>query len=563
MALTPEEIDGLRELIMSIYGPIAEELLRDLCRCIAAAGGVTSGAEYKLLLAKSLAGADNVIADTLRRQTDLTDEAVDQLMQWAAEKTVPLENSESLRNIADAYVKVTRNEVISVLGELAAADVDGRVYPIKDVYRRTMDYVFRQVSSGAKTPEEAVRRATLRLWQRGIRTIERSDGRSFSVEYMAQRAIMSKMGEMTTAINEKHHNDGGYDGWEISAHSACAPDHESIQGRQYSDEEYKILNSRLQRRIGTLSCKHIAWPIKLGVDKPQWTQEQLAELAQQNAQGITYEGRHYTQYEATQQQKALENSIRQCKDRIATAQEQGELGGGELRSSRILLRQLKAEYERFSAAAGLPTAPERLQAAGLSRALKADGTLEMPQPAGTLTDSGGNLDIEKARRSYSSYLDTLTEAPERTMVWLRYFTEKNPTEYVKDDMLDAPFAYDSAEDRILYNPSHPQFSTIDFEMANTHELAHRTDVLNMHGYRSQGFTDAIADASKFVFANTDIFQRLAKNVQSDVEYWTGSSDAAPMEIFAELFTMETQNDSDLYIIEKIFPDLWKEYQKLF
>lgn len=584
MALTPEEIDGLRDLIMSIYGPIAEELLRDLCRCIAAAGGVTSGAEYKLLLAKSLAGADNVIADTLRRQTDLTDEAVEQLMQWAAEKTAPLENSESLRNIADAYVKVTRNEVISVLGELAAADVDGRVYPIKDVYRRTMDYVFRQVSSGAKTPEQAVRRATLRLWQRGIRTIERSDGRSFSVEYMAQRAIMSKMGEMTTAINEKHHNDGGYNGWEISAHSACAPDHESIQGRQYSDEEYKILNSRLQRRIGTLSCKHIAWPIKLGVDKPQWTQEQLAELAQQNAQGITYDGRHYTQYEATQQQKALENSIRQCKDRIAAAQEQGELGSGELRSSRILLRQLKAEYERFSAAAGLPTAPERLQAAGLSRALKADGTLEMPQPAGTLTDSGGNLDIEKARRSYSSYLDTLTEAPERTMVWLRYFTEKNPTEYVKDDMLDAPFAYDSAEDRILYNPSHPQFSTIDFEMANTHELAHRTDVLNMHGYRSQGFTDAIADASKFVFANTDIFQRLAKSVQSDllkdilsalssgqlntgfghkVEYWTGSPDAAPMEIFAELFTMETQNDSDLYIIKKIFPDLWKEYQKLF
>ena len=52
----------------------------------------------------------------------------------------------------------------------------------------------------------------------------------------------------------------------------------------------------------------------------------------------TYEGRHYTQYEATQQQKALENSIRQCKDRIAAAQEEGKPGSGELRSSRILLR---------------------------------------------------------------------------------------------------------------------------------------------------------------------------------------------------------------------------------
>ena len=33
MALTPDEIDGLRELILAVYGPVTEELLRDLCRC--------------------------------------------------------------------------------------------------------------------------------------------------------------------------------------------------------------------------------------------------------------------------------------------------------------------------------------------------------------------------------------------------------------------------------------------------------------------------------------------------------------------------------------------------
>lgn len=103
MALTPDEIDGLRELILAVYGPVTEELLRDLCRCITAAGQISSGDEYKLLLAKSLAGADDVIADTLRRQTDLTDDAVEQLMRWAAEKTAPLEENESLRNIAEAY----------------------------------------------------------------------------------------------------------------------------------------------------------------------------------------------------------------------------------------------------------------------------------------------------------------------------------------------------------------------------------------------------------------------------------------------------------------------------
>lgn len=584
MALTPEEIDGLRELIMSIYGPIGEELLRDLCRCIAAVGGVTSGSEYKLLLAKSLAGADDMIADTLRRQTDLTDEAVEQLMQWAAEKTAPLENSESLRNIADAYVKVTRNEVISVLGELAAADVDGRVYPIKDVYRRTMDYVFRQVSSGAKTPEQAVRRATLRLWQRGIRTIERSDGRSFSVEYMAQRAIMGKMGEMTTAINEKHHNDGGYNGWEISAHSACAPDHESIQGRQYSDEEYKILNSRLQRRIGTLSCKHIAWPIKLGVDKPQWTQEQLAELAQQNAQGITYEGRHYTQYEATQQQKALENSIRQCKDRIAAAQEQGELGSGELRSSRILLRQLKAEYERFSAAAGLPTAPERLQAAGLSRALKADGTLEMPQPAGSLKREDGTLDMDTARRRHLEYLDTLTDAPDHVKMYLDYYNKVNPTEYRLDTSLEHAFAYSLTDDVIIYNPNAQGFDRIDFDEVALHETAHRADLLGIRSCDNVKFREAIESAMRAVPNQLEALRLAAEKSDSrafhDIldalseelletkyfhgkEYWMADKRNRALEIFAELFTLETQNRQELKIVKAAWPELWNAYQSLF
>ncbi len=67
-------------------------------------------------------------------------------------------------------------------------------------------------------------------------TIERSDGRTFSVEFMAQRVVMAKMGEMTTAINESITTTAGATVGEISAHSASAPDHEPYQGRQYSDK---------------------------------------------------------------------------------------------------------------------------------------------------------------------------------------------------------------------------------------------------------------------------------------------------------------------------------------
>ena len=154
---------------------------------------------------------------------------------------------------------------------------------------------------------------------------------------------------------------------------------------------------------------------------------------------------------------------------------------------------------------------------------------------------------------------------------------------MEDGTLDAPFAYDPVEDRILYNPRHPQFSTTDFEMANTHELAHRTDVLNAQGYKNKVFVDAISDASKAVLDNAAAFQRVAQSVRSDFlqdifsalsggkwelkymhtsEYWNRDAAFAPMEIFAELFTMETRNDPDLYLVQKMFPALWEAYQKL-
>ena len=114
-------------------------------------------------------------------------------------------------------------------------------------------------------------------------------------------------------------------------------------------------------------------------------------------------------------------------------------------------------------------------------------------------------------------------------------------------------------------------------MANTHELAHRTDVLNAQGYKNKVFVDAISDASKAVLDNAEGFQRVAQAVRSDLmkdilsalssgridtgfghkaEYWAKNSEAVPLEIFAELFTMETRNDSvAMFFIRQLSLDL--------
>lgn len=94
-----------------------------------------------------------------------------------------------------------------------------------------------------------------------------------------RRNIMGGLGLMQEKISAEDHDKMGADGWEISAHAASAPDHEPIQGKQYSDAEYQKLNDSLVRRIGTLNCGHAAFPIILGVSKPYMPQNSLKILS--------------------------------------------------------------------------------------------------------------------------------------------------------------------------------------------------------------------------------------------------------------------------------------------
>lgn len=163
---------------------------------------------------------------------------------------------------------------------------------------------------------------------------------------------------------KQNHDDMECDGWEISAHANSAPDHEPIQGRQYTDKQYKALNSSLLRPIGTLNSGHAAFPIIIGVHSPQYTEEELEEFRQQNETGVTIDGRRYTGYEATQRQRELERAIRKKKRHILIDKTVGD--EEKLQADQIKLVRLRDEYARFSKAAGLPTQYARTEAAGFT-----------------------------------------------------------------------------------------------------------------------------------------------------------------------------------------------------
>ena len=376
--LTHDQIKAYQTAAEEIARPMAEYLIKDIARRVSEAGQLTSTATYEIWRAQQLGVSQKEIKKQLQKILKVSRKDLQKLLSQSAEvgydfdiKNLPYARSVSfaenvvLQQIVDAAIKTAGDELENITQTLGMVGPDGKAYPLQQAYQKSMDYAFEQVVTGAADYNTAIRQACKNLALFGIRVIDYESGVHTNLEAAVRRNIMGGLGLMQEQVSQQNHDKFGADGWEISAHAACAPDHEPIQGKQYTDAQYDALNDSLARRIGTLNCGHAAFPIVLGVNEPQYTDAQLAEFRRSNAEGITYQGRHYTMYKATQKQNEIERAIQRQKRRILIGEESKD--ADKLLTDQVKLRRLNDEYRRFCKAAGLPTRSERLQVAGFGR----------------------------------------------------------------------------------------------------------------------------------------------------------------------------------------------------
>lgn len=362
--MTSAQRDGLKDAVLALTEPMIDDLVKDISRRIKGAGAITETAEYQIYRAQALGASKKEVERRVAEQLKLQEEVISSLFEYVLDKSLAYEDNGSLQQMADAYAEMTKSKTAEMLQNLWGTAPDGQVLPLQDAYARALDFAFRETETGVLDMETAIRRAVMPLAKRGLRTIEQKSGRSIGIEYACRRYIMDQLGALDDEVQKANHDRLGCDGWEISAHAACAPDHEPIQGRQYSDAEYEQLNNSLQRRIGHLNCGHTASPIILGVNAPQYTEAELKQFAEDNERGITYNGKHYTLYQAGQEQATMENAIRNLRRQILADE---ETKSPDLQKHQIRLRVLQSEYTKFCKAANLPTRNERLQVAGFGR----------------------------------------------------------------------------------------------------------------------------------------------------------------------------------------------------
>lgn len=373
--LTAAQIDALRRRSEQLVDPIIDFLIEDIAKRVSEAGQLTGTAAYDVWRVQQLGMSQRQLKKEIAKRLKVSQADVEQLLTQAAEtgynfdisrfptrQAVPLAANSSLQQILDATIKQAQDDLLNMTQTIGFVGPDGNVRELTQAYQQACDFAFQKVSTGAQDYISAIRDATRNLAKKGIRTIDYESGVHTSLEAAVRRNIMGGMGIMQEQISQQNHDDLGCNGWEISAHSASAPDHEPIQGKQYTDEEYTRLNNSLVRRIGRLHCGHWAFGVMLGVHSPQYTPEELEEMRQENERGITYEGKHYTMYEATQRQRNLERAAKDRKRRILIDEQLGDKD--KLQNDQIRLQMIKQEYSRFSKAAGLPTQHARMEAAG-------------------------------------------------------------------------------------------------------------------------------------------------------------------------------------------------------
>lgn len=338
-----EWLEELRKRAAAIAEPIWETLLRDIVRRVRDAGAITSTAEYEIYRAEQLGLAEQVIKDTIAEQLQISNAAIDQLFEDLADETVLFEQNAELRQLVEAYSTVAKKAAAADFENLWAPGPDGKLYTVKEAYAKVMDFAFMQTATGTYDYQRAIREATKELLRRGLRTISGKDNRSYRIEYAVRQYVQNRMGELFNEISARNYDAIGADGWEISAHSAPAPDHAPYQGRQYSEEEYERINASLDRKFGWWNCAHLIYPIKLGVSPPSYTEEERQRYLDENEAGVEYDGLHYTLYEAKQRKRQLESMISQQKYEILAAEGDPKL----LREQQIRLQNMRREYQRF------------------------------------------------------------------------------------------------------------------------------------------------------------------------------------------------------------------------
>lgn len=382
---TPELLDALPEELAELYRGLEDTLLMEICSRLKAADELNEVTvqDIKALRAHGIDLKD--IEKAIRKTTGISEKKLQELLDDVVERNqkyytdlidlAHITQPETLVSIEDTWAiyeqtKQTLRNITRSMGFLVNA---GRtMLPPAKAYHWALDAATLKVESGAISYGKAIKDAVRELASGGLRVVDYESGHRDHVDVAARRAVMTGVSQLCSKYTEQAAEYLETPYYEVSAHAGARDvpgpspwsSHKNWQGKVYSIRTGDIYPSIYDAcGLGAVdglegaNCRHRRYPWVEGVSERTYNDEQLEHI--DDGLGCTFEGKTYTAYEATQEQRKVERTIRKLKREKAVYNAAGL--HEEEQAVNIRLRRLNAKYKAFSAAAGLPEQRERMK----------------------------------------------------------------------------------------------------------------------------------------------------------------------------------------------------------
>lgn len=270
-------------------------------------------------------------------------------------KQIPIRQNKALLRILQAQAHVTAQQMENL----------SRTTILTDGYRRAVDVAVQAAQSGVTDYNSAIRTALKQAAKNGLQVEFPQSGMRRRVESAVRQNVLDGIRQLNNDVLWQTGKEFGADGVEISAHALCAEDHLPYQGKQYSMEEFDRLQNTLDRPFGMWNCKHIRWPIIMGVSEPAHDAAYLERLRRSSSMRIDIDSEVKTRYQWTQEQRRIETAIRVQNDVVTAAKAAGD-NVSRLEAQKNI-DDLIARYDYVSEKAGLELRYDRTVGAAVYR----------------------------------------------------------------------------------------------------------------------------------------------------------------------------------------------------
>ena len=398
--ITENQIEQIVEKLVDRVEQANTKYLKSIGSSIKAIRDLSSTEAQQLIQILKYGGKYEDIIKQIAKITDLNINDIDKIFSNYAKKDqlfyekfykykdipfTPFDANMPLKGQTMALANMVKNEMYNFTrSNVLGYTIDGKFYNMRDTYNKLLDEAFLNIGQGKETFDSAMQDILKQVGGSGLKTLEYESGRSIRLDSAVRMHLKGRLRELHNENQKIIGDEIGADGIEISVHTNPAEDHEQVQGRQFSNEEYDKLNSGLEakdykgntytldhdekngyRPISEMNCYHYIFSIVLGVSDPEYTDKQLKEIIDNNEKGFEFEGKHYTNYQGTQAQRNLERAIREQKDTQILA----KASGNDLlvAQSQDKIRILTNKYKELNKVSGLPAKADRLRVSGYKR----------------------------------------------------------------------------------------------------------------------------------------------------------------------------------------------------